>query len=133
MTGQQRPLTSLQQRLVETGGRQLKHDRYYWLLLAASHLTRQLFTPTGRRGDLRALLAGWAIRRPDRISVTRDAGAQKVSEARVQREAASVFRVLAIGTNLPFRCLWQHLVLQTRLTIAVSHAQEYVIGRAGGL
>jgi hypothetical protein len=30
--------TSLQQRLVKTGGRLLKHARYYWLLLAESHL-----------------------------------------------------------------------------------------------
>ena len=36
-------LTSLQQRLVKTGGRLVKHARYYWLLLAESHLTRQLF------------------------------------------------------------------------------------------
>lgn len=37
-------LTSLQQRLVKTGGRLVKHARYYWLLLAESHLTRRLFT-----------------------------------------------------------------------------------------
>jgi len=36
-------LTSLQQRVVKTGGRLIKHARYYWLLLAGSHLTRQLF------------------------------------------------------------------------------------------
>jgi hypothetical protein len=36
-------LTSLQQRLVKTGGRLVKHARYYWLLLAESHLTRRLF------------------------------------------------------------------------------------------
>ena len=36
-------LTSLQQRVVKTGGRLVKHARYYWLLLAGSHLTRQLF------------------------------------------------------------------------------------------
>jgi hypothetical protein len=35
-------LTSLRQRLVKTGGRLLKHARYYWLLLAESHLTRRL-------------------------------------------------------------------------------------------
>lgn len=34
-------LTSLQQRLVKTGGRLIKHARYYWLLLAESHLTRR--------------------------------------------------------------------------------------------
>jgi hypothetical protein len=32
-----------QQRLVKTGGRLIKHARYYWLLLAESHLTRRLF------------------------------------------------------------------------------------------
>ena len=36
-------LTSLQQRLVKTGGRLVKHARYYWLLLAEGHLTRRLF------------------------------------------------------------------------------------------
>jgi len=36
-------LTSLQQRLVKTGGRLVKHARYYWLLLAESYLTRRLF------------------------------------------------------------------------------------------
>jgi len=36
-------LTSLQQRLVKTGGRLIKHARYYWLLLAEGHLTRRLF------------------------------------------------------------------------------------------
>lgn len=36
-------LTSLQQRLVKTGGRLVKHARYYWLLLAESHLTPRLF------------------------------------------------------------------------------------------
>ena len=36
-------LTSLQQRLVKTGGRLVKHARYYRLLLAEGHLTRRLF------------------------------------------------------------------------------------------
>src|ERR1700736_5274622 len=36
-------LTSLQQRLVKTGGRLIQHARYYWLMLAESHLTRRLF------------------------------------------------------------------------------------------
>jgi hypothetical protein len=36
-------LTSLQQRLVKTGGRLVKHARYYWLLLTESHLTKRLF------------------------------------------------------------------------------------------
>ena len=42
-------LTSLQQRLVKTGGRLVKHARYYWLLLAEGHLTRRLFGAILRR------------------------------------------------------------------------------------
>jgi len=42
-------LTSLQQLLVKTGGRLIKHARYYWLLLAESHLTRRLFGGMLRR------------------------------------------------------------------------------------
>jgi len=46
-------LTSLQQRLVKTGGRLVKHAWYYWLLLAESHLTRRLFgAMVGRVGAL---------------------------------------------------------------------------------
>jgi hypothetical protein len=43
----------LQQRLVKTGGRLIKHARYYWLLLAESHLTRWLFA--GMLGKLALL------------------------------------------------------------------------------
>ena len=42
-------LTSLQQRLVKTGGRLVKHARYYWLLLAEGHLTRRVFGAMLRR------------------------------------------------------------------------------------
>jgi len=42
-------LSSLQQRLVKTGGRLVKHARYYWLPLAESHLTRRLFGAMLRR------------------------------------------------------------------------------------
>jgi hypothetical protein len=51
-------LTSLQQRLVKTGGRLLKHARYYWILLAGSHLTRRLFGAMLRRIELLPLPAG---------------------------------------------------------------------------
>ena len=51
-------LTSLQQRLVKTGGRLLKHARYYWLLLAESHLTRRLFGAMVRRIGLLSMPAG---------------------------------------------------------------------------
>ena len=62
-------LTSLQQRLVKTGGRLVKHARYYWLLLA----------PAGRRA-------------PDPAAVRRHAaqdlgtaGAGRLTRGRVQR------------------------------------------------
>ena len=42
-------LTSLQQRLVKTRGRLVKHARYYWLMLAESHLTRRLSGAMGGR------------------------------------------------------------------------------------
>lgn len=42
-------LTSLQHRLVKTGGRLVKHARYYRLLLAEGRLTRRLFGATVQR------------------------------------------------------------------------------------
>ncbi len=51
-------LTSLQQRLVKTGGRLVKHARYYWLLLAESHLTRRLFASMLGRIDGLSLPSG---------------------------------------------------------------------------
>ena len=51
-------LTSLQQRLVKTGGRLVKHARYYWLLLAEGHLSRRLFAAMVRRIALLALPGG---------------------------------------------------------------------------
>jgi hypothetical protein len=42
-------LTSLQQRLVKTGGRLVRHARYYWLWLAEGHLSRRLFGSMLRR------------------------------------------------------------------------------------
>jgi hypothetical protein len=51
-------LTSLQQRLVKTGGRLVKHAHYYWLLLAESHLTRRLFASMVRRIGALAVASG---------------------------------------------------------------------------
>ena len=51
-------LTSLQQRLVKTGGRMIKHARYYWLLLAESHLTKRLFAAMVQRIAALPLPAG---------------------------------------------------------------------------
>jgi len=51
-------LTSLQQRLVKTGGRLVKHARHYWLMLAESHLTKRLFAEMVRRMEALPLPAG---------------------------------------------------------------------------
>ena len=51
-------LTSLQQRLVKTGGRLVKHARSYWLLLAESHLTWRLFGAMVGRIDGLSLPSG---------------------------------------------------------------------------
>jgi hypothetical protein len=51
-------LTSLRQRLVKTGGRLVKHARYYWLLLAESYLTRRLFAAMVRRIEALSWPAG---------------------------------------------------------------------------
>ncbi|MSO21557.1 MAG: hypothetical protein EXQ56_14110 [Acidobacteria bacterium] len=53
-------LTSLQQRLVKTGGRLVEHARHYWLLLAEGHLTRRVFAAILRRIWALALPAGWS-------------------------------------------------------------------------
>jgi hypothetical protein len=42
-------LTGLQQRLMKPGGRVIKHTRYFWLMLAESHLMRRLFATMVRR------------------------------------------------------------------------------------
>ena len=51
-------LTSLRQPLVKTGGRLVKHARYYWLMLAESHLRRRLFGGMVRRIDALRVPAG---------------------------------------------------------------------------
>jgi len=50
--------TGLQQRLVKTRGRLVKHAMYYWLMVAESHLTRRLFGRIVRRIDALALATG---------------------------------------------------------------------------
>ena len=51
-------LTSMQQRLVKTGGRLVKHARYYWFMLADGHLTRARFAAMSRRIAMLLLPAG---------------------------------------------------------------------------
>ena len=56
-------LTSLQQPLVKTGGRLVKHARYYWLMLAESHLTGRLCGSMLRR--IGAADSGERVKRGD--------------------------------------------------------------------
>jgi hypothetical protein len=51
-------LTSLQQRLVKTGGRLVKHARCYWLMLGESHPTRRRFASMVRRIGALAVATG---------------------------------------------------------------------------
>lgn len=44
--------------LVKTGGRLVKHARYYWLKLTESHLTKRLFEGMVRRMETLPLPAG---------------------------------------------------------------------------
>jgi hypothetical protein len=57
------PVRQLDERLgllVNTGGRLIKHARYYWLVLAESHLTRRLCASLVRRIGALAVAAGEA-------------------------------------------------------------------------
>ena len=62
------PLTSLQQRLVKTEDRLIKHARDYWLLLAESHLTRRLFASMLRKIAALPSPAGQGERKAEQIS-----------------------------------------------------------------
>jgi len=56
--------------VVKTGDRLVEHARYYWLLLAESHLTRRLFGAMVRRIELLPLPAGSSPLPVGRISGT---------------------------------------------------------------
>jgi hypothetical protein len=102
-------LTSLQQRLVKTGGRMVRHARYYWLLLAESHLTRRLFgsmlrrilalpIPTGWRGS--ALATVWGEERAQRGRCIAEMWAASCSSAGIQVAMAGVMMFDGGGKNV---------------------------------
>ena len=72
-------LTSLQQRLVKTGGRLVKHARYYWLLLAEGHLTRQRFGSMLRMIAALPLPDGWRTRRNSESTAQKSLSRESVS------------------------------------------------------
>jgi len=82
-------LTSLQQRLVKTGGRLVKHARYYWLLLAESHLTRRLFGAMLRRI--------WALPVPTGSRATADRG----NPAKERHNSREVFETMPETRHSP--------------------------------
>jgi hypothetical protein len=124
-------LTSLQQRLVKTGGRLVKHARYYWLLLAES-------VAAATRGGCSGPWCGGSRRYPrqrDRraanLSRFHRRGRQrkeKVSDDRVRKTAASGFGILRRGKTDPFRNPWKHPALKTRLDIPFRGGRVYVTG-----
>ena len=91
-------LTSLQQRLVTTGGRLVKHARYDWLMLAGSHLTRQLFGSMVRR--IEALPAGWRSARTGGDLERKEAGRERCRE-NCWKHACCRFSFLCDGPKKP--------------------------------
>jgi hypothetical protein len=59
---------------VKTGGRLIQHARYYWLLLAESHLTSPLFGNMLQKIAALPSPAGGGERSAEQISMTRTAG-----------------------------------------------------------
>jgi hypothetical protein len=128
-------LTSLQQRLVKTGGRLIKQARYYWLLLAES------VAAATRGGSSQACCAGSrdypALRDQrgrraadrSRFSATREVGGRKSVGGIGQRAAVSGFGILRRRKTDPFRGPWKHPALKTRLDLAFRGGRVYVTGR----
>ena len=100
-------LTSLQQRLVKTGGRLIKHARYYWLLLAESHLTRRLFGEHAAE-DRGAAVAGGIRRAPSGANFDDDAGRrEKCLRNSFEQEHFRALRAHQMR-NRPSRRRWKH-------------------------
>ncbi len=82
-------LTSLQQRLVKTGGRLIKHARYYWLLLAESHLTQRLFGGMLAKIAMLPSPAGQSECKAEQISMTTPGMQREVSSGSMGKTASS--------------------------------------------
>ena len=103
------PLTSVQQRLVKTGGRLVKHARYYWLLFSETLLTWRVFGAMARRMVALPAPSGEASRPPDWISATREQSRLKCQRNRSEkrqvrilgpsREGGKVFSVVSAGAK----------------------------------
>ena len=67
--------------------------------------------------------------KPEQITATRKVGYGKVSEPSLGKAAISEIGILRRGKTGPFRGLWKHPVLPTRLAIVFSGGHAEVIGR----
>ena len=117
-------LTSLQQRLVKTGGRLIQHARYYWLLLAESHLTRRLFADMLRKSRP---CPTSGIRRVQR-GANLDDGAGLAGEVSADAPGKRILSgrcVLAGGETGPFRRRWEHCRPIPAETLAGSDRPAY--------
>ncbi len=120
----------IQQRLVKTGGRLVKHPRYYWLLLAESHLTRRLFGAMVRRIEALPWPAGLGEPPTERISATREARTG-ASVAVIGRKTASFEPLGPSGEQTdPSRRPLKHGEPQTQLTVVFSGGQACVNRRS---
>ena len=105
-------LTSLQHRLMKTGGRLVKHARYYWLLLAEGpsepeavwrHVAADLGAACARRvtrrargsrsgelprGKVGAVSSEWPLALPERLDRTRSED-RTGEESRIERESSA--------------------------------------------
>ena len=87
-------LTSLQQRLVKTGGRPITRARYFWPLLAEGHLRRRLFG-----GMLRRIAALPAPAGPTKTEVARKAVREELRSRQVAVESATRAAVAGHGVH----------------------------------
>ena len=94
-------LSSLQHRLLKTGGRLVRHARYYWLVLAEGYLNRRLFGEMLRRIWALPLPSGQppGLRVWNRSAMARYVGG--VSEKSPSQEPESLFL-------RPNRVIWVH-------------------------
>jgi hypothetical protein len=84
-------LTSLQQRLVKTGGRLVKHARYYWLLLAEGHLNRRRF--------------GAMLGRISLLPLQHRDNYDGASQAQPRAQSRVVTPTSTLDSNVPFRVI----------------------------
>ena len=125
-------LAMLQQRLVQTGGRLLKHARYYWLLLTESPSDAAALG--SHAGQDRSVALAHRVSEPTTgwdFSDARGTGRQSV--AGVGRKGLS-FRLWGSRErqNGTIRGPWERLEVQIQLPVALRGGQDYLLGRRKG-